>query len=1805
MDRQFQHRVYKYGNNCCTQPFPGNRVCFEEPGPPILFCTPSVVPLACNQALPAPNPAAIPVTVQCDLGIREVEHVGDVLTSTVGCVETWTRTYRATDRCGGVATCTQTFTRKVDRTPPVFTACPAGADLGCNPTTFPAAGTATATDNCLDATPTISVGALGAAVNVGGCNWTRTRIYTATDACGNTATCSQVYTYTVVTAPVLAGVPANANLGCNPTSLPVCATTVTASNQCGPVTVTCTPGAITTTGCTRTQIFTYTATACGLTASATTTYTWTVVTAPVLAGVPANADLGCNPTTLPVCATTVTASNQCGPVTVSCTPGTITTTGCTRTQIFTYTATACGLTASATTTYTWTVVTAPVLAGVPANANLGCNPTTLPVCATTVTASNQCGPVTVTCTPGAITTTGCTRTQIFTYTATACGLTASATTTYTWTVVTAPVLAGVPANANLGCNPTTLPVCATTVTASNQCGSVAVSCTPGAITTTGCTRTQIFTYTATACGLTASATTTYTWTVVTAPVLAGVPANANLGCNPTTLPVCATTVTASNQCGSVAVSCTPGAITTTGCTRTQIFTYTATACGLTASATTTYTWTVVTAPVLAGVPANANLGCNPTTLPVCATTVTASNQCGPVTVICTPGTITSNGCGRSQIFTYTATACGLTASATATYTWTVDITPPMISLADATGLGCNPTRAQVEAAFGGATVTDNCNTGLTATGTVGPATGTGCTRTVIKSWTAVDACGNTGTASQSVTYNFDETKPVITVTPSTQVSCNPTEAQVLAAFGTATVTDNCTEGGPLPGNPCVASYKGNNGGGNCPDLLGSPATGTVTLTFTSAVTTAPTIVTVTDQFGTPSLATVRFGPGVLSDGGLSATYCYYDGPNNNNNLWGGGIVLTFNLRYANGQGCGGTQGGPLVPQISTGPEVPGIGCLRSRTRTWTATDNCGNTQTFQQVVSYTVDVTKPVFTFCPANANLGCNPTEFPSATPTATDNCGTMVTITGGTLGAAVNTQGCTWTRTRTWTATDACGNTETCTQVLTYTVVTAPVLAGVPANTNLGCNPTTLPVCATTVTASNQCGPVTVSCTPGTITTTGCTRTQIFTYTATACGLTASATTTYTWTVVTAPVLAGVPANANLGCNPTSLPVCATTVTASNQCGPVTVSCTPGAITTTGCTRTQIFTYTATACGLTASATTTYTWTVVTAPVLAGVPANANLGCNPTTLPVCATTVTASNQCGSVAVSCTPGAITTTGCTRTQIFTYTATACGLTASATTTYTWTVVTAPVLAGVPANANLGCNPTTLPVCATTVTASNQCGSVAVSCTPGAITTTGCTRTQIFTYTATACGLTASATTTYTWTVVTAPVLAGVPANANLGCNPTTLPVCATTVTASNQCGSVAVSCTPGAITTTGCTRTQIFTYTATACGLTASATTTYTWTVVTAPVLAGVPANANLGCNPTTLPVCATTVTASNQCGSVAVSCTPGAITTTGCTRTQIFTYTATACGLTASATTTYTWTVDLAGPTVSNGAPAAIEAMCTATFGTLPWVAPIFTDVCGAVTLLTDVTTPDQEITTCPKVYVRVWTVRDACGNTSSFRQTITVPCCEGCSPGFWKNHTELWNQSIDYPVAQMPALLKFTTSTNFNDYFNLPAGTNGFDNSLTMEGAIGQGGGDCKAFARHAVAALLSSASGLNIGYPTGTSNFTSLYNAIRTALLSGNCSGTLFSQLEAISDGDHTNCGQFDNIITMNNVVSPERQATVSAYPNPFTDRVVFTIKSTISGNASFELYNLLGQKVTTLYQGAIEKEGGKNLDLRSSS
>jgi hypothetical protein len=55
------------------------------------------------------------------------------------------------------------------------------------------------------------------------------------------------------------------------------------------------------------------------------------------------------------------------------------------------------------------------------------------------------------------------------------------------------------------------------------------------------------------------------------------------------------------------------------------------------------------------------------------------------------------------------------------------------------------------------------------------------------------------------------------------------------------------------------------------------------------------------------------------------------------------------------------------------------------------------------------------------------------------------------------------------------------------------------------------------------------------------------------------------------------------------------------------------------------------------------------------------------------------------------------------------------------------------------------------------------------------------------------------------------------------------------------------------------------------------------------------------------------------------------------------------------------------------------------------------------------------------------------------------------------------------------------------------------------------------------------------------------------------------------------------------------------TVTAYPNPFTDRVRFRVESSAGGHASLDIYNVMGQKVKTPFQGIMQKGEVRTIDV----
>ncbi len=241
--------------------------------------------------------------------------------------------------------------------------------------------------------------------------------------------------------------------------------------------------------------------------------------------------------------------------------------------------------------------------------------------------------------------------------------------------------------------------------------------------------------------------------------------------------------------------------------------------------------------------------------------------------------------------------------------------------------------------------------------------------------------------------------------------------------------------------------------------------------------------------------------------------------------------------------------------------------------------------------------------------------------------------------------------------------------------------------------------------------------------------------------------------------------------------------------------------------------------------------------------------------------------------------------------------------------------------------------------------------------------------------------------------------------------------------------------------------------------------------------------------------------------------------------------------------------------------------------------------------------------------------TVTDAAGCTATC--TVSFGCVEvgkACTPGFWKTHQEVWDNQSDATVNNMPGTLTspvtaggtFVASTSFWAYFNLAQGSiSGIPNTpLTMAQAAALGGGNCNALARHGVAALLgASAFPAVYPYPAEAGNYAGLYTMIRNAFISGDC-GAAHATLAAINEaftGKH--CGDLGKLTQIANTRNVSRQTTqasttvgasankltLSAYPNPFNDVVNFQFVSPRTGQASLEMYDIVGRKLGVVYQG----------------
>ncbi|MHC4444014.1 MAG: lamin tail domain-containing protein [Planctomycetota bacterium] len=110
------------------------------------------------------------------------------------------------------------------------------------------------------------------------------------------------------------------------------------------------------------------------------------------------------------------------------------------------------------------------------------------------------------------------------------------------------------------------------------------------------------------------------------------------------------------------------------------------------------------------------------------------------------------------------------------------------------------------------------------------------------------------------------------------------------------------------------------------------------------------------------------------------------------------------------------------------------------TRTWTATDEAGNSSSCDQVITI-VDTTPPVLSGVPEDITIECDTAVPEVAEVTASDNCDEEVTVQFNEERIDGDCPS-NYVLERTWTTTDACNNEVSATQTITVQDITGPVI-------------------------------------------------------------------------------------------------------------------------------------------------------------------------------------------------------------------------------------------------------------------------------------------------------------------------------------------------------------------------------------------------------------------------------------------------------------------------------------------------------------------------------------------------------------------------------------------------------------------------------------------------------------------------------------------------------------------------------------------------------------------------------------------
>ncbi|MDQ3017431.1 MAG: hypothetical protein M3R25_12020, partial [Bacteroidota bacterium] len=431
-------------------------------------------------------------------------------------------------------------------------------------------------------------------------------------------------------------------------------------------------------------------------------------------------------------------------------------------------------------------------------------------------------------------------------------------------------------------------------------------------------------------------------------------------------------------------------------------------------------------------PPNVTIQCTQSTLPPVTGTATSTDNCDNTPTVTFTNMVTPGACPQEYTIARTWTStddCGNTTTCVQMIL-VDDSTAPVLSCPPNVTIQC--TANTLPANTGTATAIDNCDTGPVVTYNDVSITGSCINeKTITRTWTATDACGNSSSCIQIILVD-DSIAPVLTCPPNMTIEC--TASTLPANTGSATSTDNCDV---AP----VVNYTDVTVAGNC----------AVEYTIQRTWSTS-------DACGNISTCLQSI---FIDDSTLPAITC----PPNIT------IECSASTLPANTGTATSTDNCDSNPTVTFTNTIIGGGCPQESViqRLWTSTDHCGNINTCLQIITVD-DSVNPVIT-CPIDVTIECSVSNLPpsTGTATATDNCDATpaITYTDITLGNGCPQE---FHITRTWRATDDCGNFSTCVQNVTVEDNTGPLI-NCPSNLSISCTSNNQPPATGVATATDNC--------------------------------------------------------------------------------------------------------------------------------------------------------------------------------------------------------------------------------------------------------------------------------------------------------------------------------------------------------------------------------------------------------------------------------------------------------------------------------------------------------------------------------------------------------------------------------------------------------------------------------------------------------------------------------------------------------------------------------------------------------------